>query len=487
LALFNHVGTITSGVTHLSFIRGMSVKFLNGVGYLYTASQSDGGLNVFSLSQGASATFVDQIGASAARGTNNVTHIERVTVGSSEILIPSGERDDKLAFHKIDTDGSLNGIKQLAASSALIGGIQNTATMLIEGKTYMVASQLGQSGFQSFRIRDDLSIEHKNHVDDTAGTFLADVSSIATLEFAGRQFFIVASASENAVSNFWMGKWGNIKARASIEANGEFSIATPTVLETSVVDGRAYVIVGAAESSSITVLRANQWGGLFLEDTLLDTVSTRFSDISVLTSVQVEGRTLLLAGGRDDGITMTELLPDGTMFVRGSVADQLDTSLQNILELEAAIVGTEIQLFATSEQAGITQFTLDPGDLGAIVSGDDDDNTLDGTVQDDLLVGYDGNDTLNGNAGNDLLLDGAGVDILNGGDGADVFRFKPDTRMDTVQDFEVGVDKLDLSEFFQLNNFDQLDFIQKAYGVLIEFDGDRFRIEQDAGTLLLTI
>ena len=71
------------------------------------------------------------------------------------------------------------------------------------------------------------------------------------------------------------------------------------------------------------------------------------------------------------------------------------------------------------------------------------------------------------------------------GAGADVFRFKPDARMDTVQDFEVGVDRLDLSEFFQLTSIDQLDFTQKAYGVLIEFDGDRFRIEQETGTLLI--
>ena len=74
----------------------------------------------------------------------------------------------------------------------------------------------------------------------------------------------------------------------------------------------------------------------------------------------------------------------------------------------------------------------------------------------DLLVGDQGNDTLLGGAGNDRLIGGEGIDILNGGTGADIlsggsgrdlFIFDSfDTGVDTIQDFQPGVDQLELRQ-----------------------------------------
>ena len=74
----------------------------------------------------------------------------------------------------------------------------------------------------------------------------------------------------------------------------------------------------------------------------------------------------------------------------------------------------------------------------------------------DLLVGDQGNDTLLGGAGNDRLIGGEGIDILNGGTGADtlsggsgrdLFIFDSfDTGVDTIQDFQPGVDQLELRQ-----------------------------------------
>ena len=68
------------------------------------------------------------------------------------------------------------------------------------------------------------------------------------------------------------------------------------------------------------------------------------------------------------------------------------------------------------------------------------------------MYGLGGNDTLDGDTGNDTLDGGAGKDKLTGGTGADVFRFSDEShsvnsggQYDRITDFEVGVDKLDLS------------------------------------------
>ena len=59
----------------------------------------------------------------------------------------------------------------------------------------------------------------------------------------------------------------------------------------------------------------------------------------------------------------------------------------------------------------------------AIISGNNADNVLNGTADDDRIVGQGGNDTINGNASDDFILwrYGDGDDIIDGGDGFSPF------------------------------------------------------------------
>ena len=75
--------------------------------------------------------------------------------------------------------------------------------------------------------------------------------------------------------------------------------------------------------------------------------------------------------------------------------------------------------------------------------------TFYGSGDADVLRGGLGDDTMLGGAGADLIVGGNGADSLFGGAGADVFDFNTASHStasayDTIQDFEVGVDKVDL-------------------------------------------
>lgn len=68
----------------------------------------------------------------------------------------------------------------------------------------------------------------------------------------------------------------------------------------------------------------------------------------------------------------------------------------------------------------------------------------------DQLYGGEGNDTLLAGDGDDLLVGGNGRDVLRGGAGADVFLFdavvnSPYGSPDDIYDFEVNVDKIDIT------------------------------------------
>ncbi len=95
---------------------------------------------------------------------------------------------------------------------------------------------------------------------------------------------------------------------------------------------------------------------------------------------------------------------------------------------------------------------MDGGTGNATLAGNDDDDVLSAGSGNNRLFGGSGNDTLNGGTGNDILNGGYGTDVLNGGAGADMFVFRAvsdsyhGAGRDTINNFENGVDKIDLSQ-----------------------------------------
>ena len=128
--------------------------------------------------------------------------------------------------------------------------------------------------------------------------------------------------------------------------------------------------------------------------------------------------------------------------------------------------GEDDGAISVAYQAGNVLTGTDGNDT--LIAGDSD-TTLNGGAGNDVLFGGAGNDTLNGGAGNDLLSGGAGADtlrgglgadILTGGDGTDIFKFMSvdkDTNVDTIKDFTLNHDKLDLADVLNNGPADSLD------------------------------
>lgn len=88
--------------------------------------------------------------------------------------------------------------------------------------------------------------------------------------------------------------------------------------------------------------------------------------------------------------------------------------------------------------------------------GDISNTTLTFNIADEVIVGDGGDNTLTGGTGNDILAGAAGSDILTGGGGNDLFIWHNGDEAtvaaphnDTVADFTVGEDTLDLSDLLQ--------------------------------------
>lgn len=103
---------------------------------------------------------------------------------------------------------------------------------------------------------------------------------------------------------------------------------------------------------------------------------------------------------------------------------------------------------------GTAAYTGTGNAVGNQIQGSISNDTIHGLGGNDRLIGFGGNDTLNGGKGDDLLQGGIGSDQLTGGTGADQFRF--DTSIlygdiDSISDFELGVDTIQMAKAIFLN------------------------------------
>lgn len=76
--------------------------------------------------------------------------------------------------------------------------------------------------------------------------------------------------------------------------------------------------------------------------------------------------------------------------------------------------------------------------------GGDGNDTLKGNESNDLLLGGKGKDKINGGKGDDICVGGAGDDTVTGGAGNDRCRIAPGAGTDTITDFTIGEDMIEL-------------------------------------------
>ncbi|PMZ91409.1 MULTISPECIES: M10 family metallopeptidase C-terminal domain-containing protein [unclassified Pseudomonas] len=203
----------------------------------------------------------------------------------------------------------------------------------------------------------------------------------------------------------------------------------------------------------------------------------------------------------NDSLSYTATLADGSALPAWLSFN--DTNLTFTGTPTSTASGNYNLLVKATDPAGASvsdSFVLVVADAPAnTVTGTNNAETLNGTAGPDLILGLGGNDTIKAGTGADIVDGGAGRDSLYGGDGADTFRYTNVldsyrdydtggvTATDTIYDFTVGVDKIDVSGlgyfglgdgsngtlYITLNAAGDKTYIKSAEA---DADGNRFEI-----------
>ncbi|PSV79939.1 Ig-like domain-containing protein, partial [Photobacterium iliopiscarium] len=111
---------------------------------------------------------------------------------------------------------------------------------------------------------------------------------------------------------------------------------------------------------------------------------------------------------------------------------------------------------------------------------------LTGGKGNDILIGDGGNDSLNGGLGNDLLNGGFGNDNLIGGEGKDTFLWSENNfgtdaipAIDTIMDFEKGIDTIELGDSLHVKNIQSLADLNNHLNIIEQQDNTEIQIFDD--------
>lgn len=389
-----------------------------------------------------------------------------LAVFNGETVAFFGSNASELVGYRVNVDGTFGPVRR-AQWSALEEQIDNAAADLLAAWALLSSTapqMMPPGGWQTA----------------TVGLRMSDAGGAGGI-------LVAASATDNQIVTFSVDPaTGYTSLAASFGAADFLGIHIPTALEVVTTLGESFVIVAAAGSSSLSVMRIGAGGELVPTDHVIDGLLSRFGNVQALATVTVNNHVFVVAGGGDHGVTLFRLLPDGQLLFVDAIANQGGVGLHNVTALAAMLNGQVLSIYAGSQRdAGVTRLTVDTGPLGLVRRARDDmAESLQGGSGGDVLLAASNGDSLSGGAGNDVLVSGPGTTRMWGGSGMDSFVIRASSTLVRIHDFQRALDRLDLSDLPMLRNPGQLAFSSTANGAEIIYRDTRIVLTAQDGAPL---
>ena len=462
----------------LSHITDLDLVRVGGTDRLYAGTRYDGRITGWTVEDTPPQTMglLDFAGGLAPGRMGGQGSL---TLGGGTGLVTGGGVSGDLQLVTLAADGGFGAATRLEGTGASLGGLQASVTVeLVNGNQAVYGALGGGDGLGHLTLTGSGGYLNGRVVRDTAATYAAAVSDLAHIRKGGQDFLFSASATEHGITTWVVAANGILTAGPGLGMDEGLWIATPTALATARIDGRDFLLVGAAGSNSLSVIELRADGSLAVRDHLLDSRDTRFGGVQAVETVTAQGQTYVISGGADDGISVHLLLPNGQLVALAAFADTTRTSLQNVSDIAVRVTaGGDLDIFAASSaETGITRLRFDTGAEGHTLEAGAAGETLAGGDGRDVLIGGAGDDVLRGGAALDVLRDGAGSDTLTGGAGADLFVLAWDETPDTITDFTPGEDRLDLSGWPMVRSASQLTMTMTPTGMTITYGPETLTI-----------
>ena len=468
-----------------SRITDLAIVNIDGTPHLVTTTRYDGVLQSWDITGGnlVNKDTVAFDGGDVRGAQPTITMVQQADGLSIQI---GGGSGGALQNVSLSTDGTFGTVTTLDALPHSFAGLGHTALIeLPSGQQVVYGPLAGEDGIAAITYSSTGSyLSHTLTTPSDPAPTSTITTTVATTH-SGKTYLFTADSTSNTVTTWDVGSDGTLSAITQLTPDDGLWISAPQVMAETVMNGVTYIVLGAAGSSTISVMEVGIDGGLTIRDHMTDDRTTRFGGVTALEIVQHNGQTHIVAAGADDGVSIFQLLDGGYLVERGHIEDTTAIGLENVSSLAAIGRDAGLDIFAaSSSEPGLTQLRYDTGLVGISVTATLSGGILMGTNANDILQGHDGDDRIDGGDGDDILRDGDGTDKLTGAAGADLFLLSVDGQADTITDFTLGEDKLDLSLWPFLRDISQLTMRILPNGFEITYGEEILTVESADGALI---
>ncbi len=388
-------------------------------------------------------------------GAGAIAGIAVLDLSDGKAVLTGGGTGGALALRPLGNDGSL-GANISLGTTGIGGDLENTISVSLgANETVVFGAISGMSGIGRLHISGDGKVLSSSRVDHSEP--MAVIASVAFL--SGNILYGVTESG--SLTSWRIDVNGDLTRAFVIGPDDGLWIADSSVLVSAVVDGVRYLVVAASGSSSISTVRISSDGQMRVADHIRDDLNSRFDSVSALEVVEFGDATFVIAGGADDGISVWRLLPGGRLLSIVHLDDGMVGGLSNINAISSVVIGDGIDIFVAGQEGGLVRLRFVPPSGQLLFDG--------------------GRPT--GGSGADILMDGAGVTVMTGGMGADVFVMIADGVEDTITDFQLGIDRIDLSAWGLIYSLDALNISATATGMVIRYGREVLHVHARGGSI----
>ncbi|MCX7558194.1 calcium-binding protein [Sulfitobacter sp. F26204] len=450
---------------------------------LFAATRGNGWLSSYDLGNGAGDSSLEQQWHIAP----NLLQLETTDLVVRENdgiqhLYMAGLNNSRLTGVLLDRDGGgtpIDGGITYTVPGRNLSGLSEME-LIGDGNSGLAALRTGGLVNISFGEGNVMNMTNINQGRTMQGERATDIT---TARHDGQTFAFVTYQGQDTISMFRQANNGTMQHLNDVDAGDGFWVDRPGDLTvTTAADGRLYVVVAGSGSDSLSTFSATQQG-LVPVDHLVDSLGTRFADASHVTSIALGNQNFVLAAGSDNGINLFTVLPGGRLQHIDAMPAEAHTPLRGITSIDAMATPEGLRFWVATEGAPyLAEFSIALPNLGVNLGASAEGSTLNGSVGDDVLAGASGADRLNGNFGNDIILDGAGQDTLRGDGGLDTFVFVEDGARDVILDFQLGFDRIDLTDFSQVSGIGGMHIQSRSWGAEFRVGAEVLEVRSSDGS-----
>lgn len=271
---------------------------------------------------------------------NGPADLTTALVDGQRLLFVAAADGDRVTVFKILANGHLQQVETVVNSGALeLDDVNGVATAVVGGKTFLLDAAQGddeKTGISSFQVANNGQLINKDNVDDLDDDdFLLDgANGIATAVVDGKTFVFATGVTDSGVSVFQLfANNGALINRDNVADGGDLELSNARAVTTATIGNTTLLFVAGIIDDGISSFRVNADGTLDNQDNVdnLDIAGLELNGVAALTTAKVGAKTFLFSASSvdgDSGVSVFDI--DATGDLQDNVFNLEDDGVLNL-------------------------------------------------------------------------------------------------------------------------------------------------------------